>query len=217
MIRTILSEYQDPLDLVWLEACRRWGWKIDRSNQVFAAWDGSGTLTIGTTETLDADDSLAQLILHEFCHAMVEGSDSWNRPDWGLDITDRGQLFHEHACLVLQAAVSDPFGLRTFFGSTTDARQFYDGLPSTSAELRLKIESWVTAQDSTVCPFAMAARGYETAKQDRFWKPLQDALTATAAIAKIVNPFTADTSLWKTVTTDGSHLSGASSMKKVPK
>ena len=73
MMRTILSEYQDPVDLIWLQTCRRWGWQIDRSNQVFAAWNGKGTLTIGTSETLDADDSLAQLILHEFCHAMVEG------------------------------------------------------------------------------------------------------------------------------------------------
>lgn len=198
-MRTILSEYQDPLDLVWLETCRRWGWKIDRSDQVFAAWDGDGTLTIGTTETLDADDSLAQLILHEFCHAMVEGPDSWGHPDWGLDITDRSQLFHEHACLVLQAAVSDPFGLRTFFGSTTNARKFYDQLPGTPEEFSQKLESAVATEDQMPSPFAMARRGYETAKQDRFWKPLQDALTATAAIAKIVSPFTGKASLWKTV------------------
>lgn len=198
-MRTILSEYQDPLDVVWLEACRRWGWKIDRSDQVFAAWDGTGTLTIGTTETLDADDSLAQLILHEFCHAMVEGPDSWGRPDWGLDITDRSQLFHEHACLALQAAVSDHFGLRTFFGSTTDARKFYDALPVTSQGLRQKMESAVATEDSIVCPFAMAARGYKTAQQNRFWNPLQDALSATAAIAKAVSPFAGKTSLWKSV------------------
>lgn len=214
-MRTILSEYQDPLDIVWLNTCRRWGWKINRSDQVFAAWDGNETLTIGTSETLDADDSLAQLILHEFCHAMVEGPDSWNRPDWGLDITDRSQLFHEHACLVLQAAVSDPFGLRTFFGSTTDARKFYDLLPDTSADLLQRMQSAVSAKDNAICPFAMASRGYNTLKQDRFWKPLQDALAATAAIAEIVSPFAGDTSLWKAVSPGGYDLSDASPVKKV--
>lgn len=214
-MRTILSEYQDPLDLVWLEACRRWGWKIDRSDQVFAAWDGNGTLTIGTTETLDPDDSLAQLILHEFCHAMVEGPDSWNRPDWGLDITDRSQLFHEHACLVLQAAVSDPFGLRTFFGSTTDARKFYDRLPGTPEEFKQRIEFMVVTEGDESCPFAMAGRGYKTLKQDRFWKPLQDALIATASIAKAVSLFVSEKSIWNTVDVGCQDQFDANSMDEV--
>ena len=198
-MRTILSEYQDPVDLIWLQTCRRWGWQIDRSNQVFAAWNGKGTLTIGTSETLDADDSLAQLILHEFCHAMVEGPDSWNHPDWGLDITDRSQLFHEHACLVLQAAVSDPFGLRTFFGSTTDARKFYDQLPTTPEDLRQRMKFAVGTDGRDSCPFAMAGRGLATAKKEGYWQPLQDAFRATQQIAQAVQPFAFETSLWKSV------------------
>lgn len=202
-MRTVRSEYHDPLGIVWLATCRRWGWNVRRSDQVFAAWDGKSTLTIGTQETLDPDDSLAQLILHEFCHAMVEGPDSWQLADWGLDITDRSQLFHEHACLILQAAVSDSFGLRTFFGSTTDARAFYDRLPSSPEELSQRLcraaEADCQSEDATTDVFAMAAAGLKVAQSDRFWNPLQEALATTASLAKLVKPFADDSSLWSTV------------------
>lgn len=198
-MRSVRSEYQDPLDIVWLATCGRWGWKVSRSDQVFAAWDGECTLTIGTQETLDPDDSLAQLILHEFCHAMVEGPESWLKPDWGLDITDRSQLFHEHACLILQAALSDPFGLRTFFGSTTDARRFYDQLPNSPSALAGRLSDAGDLNDDPENIFAMAAEGLQMAKAERFWGPLQDALSTTAEFARLIQPFTDARSLWKTV------------------
>lgn len=208
-MRTIHSEYQDPLDAIWLETCRRWGWKVIRSDQVFAAWDGLGTLTIGTADTLDPDDSLAQLILHEFCHAMVEGPSSWGLPDWGLDITDRSQLAHEHAALILQAVVSDAFGLRTFFGSTTDARRYYDRLPASAVELRQSIQDPASVppnmdmgcseEKSSPCPFTMAAKGLAVLRtESNFRIPLQAAFEATAKIATITQAFAQPASLWST-------------------
>ena len=36
---------------------------------------------IGTADTLDADDSLAQMIFHELCHSLVQGEDSFARAE----------------------------------------------------------------------------------------------------------------------------------------
>ncbi|MEC8570726.1 MAG: YkgJ family cysteine cluster protein, partial [Planctomycetota bacterium] len=83
-MREITRKYQDPFDLVWLNAARQAGIMVERSTEVFASWNGKGVLYVGTPSTLDADDSLAQLIFHEMCHFLVEGSEAWNRPDWGL-------------------------------------------------------------------------------------------------------------------------------------
>ena len=44
--------------------------------------DGCGRLH--PKETLDEDDSLAQIVLHELCHALVEGPESLTKEDWGL-------------------------------------------------------------------------------------------------------------------------------------
>ncbi|MBT6435962.1 MAG: YkgJ family cysteine cluster protein, partial [Deltaproteobacteria bacterium] len=63
--RPITKIYQDPLDLIWTNTAKQLGMKLTRSSEVFAAWDGKETLTIGSPEDLDADDSLAQMIFHE--------------------------------------------------------------------------------------------------------------------------------------------------------
>ena len=95
-----------------------------------ASWNGAGVLTIGTPETLDPDDSLAQMILHETCHALCEGPESLQKMDWGLDNSSPAKRVHEHACLRLQAALADQYGLRAFFAATTMFRAYYDRLPS---------------------------------------------------------------------------------------
>ena len=67
--RTIDCAYEDPLDLVWLRTARELGMRVERSREVFAAWDGAGTLRIAAAEDMDADDSvdgvLVQLPLPE--------------------------------------------------------------------------------------------------------------------------------------------------------
>ena len=183
-MRAIHLKYSDPLDIIWIHAANRMGMRVERSNEVFAAWDGQGTLKVGTAETLDSDDTLAQMILHETCHALVEGPDAFSKPDWGLDITDRSQLVHEHACLRLQAAITQPFGLRQFFASTTDARRYYDALPDNS----------LSGDDDPATE--MAAAGFQRATNGPWSDFLTDALRATAAIATAVRTFADSDSLW---------------------
>ena len=81
MSREVTSRYIDPLTQVWLGAARRIGLRVVRTPDAYAATDGRGTLAIGTTDALDADDSLAQMIFHELCHSLVEGEESFSRPD----------------------------------------------------------------------------------------------------------------------------------------
>jgi hypothetical protein len=77
--------YRDPLDEVWIGAARRIGFTITRTPDAYASTDGRGTIMVGVPEVLDADDCLAQMILHELCHALVEGENGMRREDWGLD------------------------------------------------------------------------------------------------------------------------------------
>lgn len=127
--RVVTHRYADPLDVVWIEAAERMGIAIARSDGAYAWWDGRGTLTLGTDETLDADDCLAQMIFHEICHSLVQGPDSFEVNDWGLDNeTDRDRP-REHACLRAQALLAARHGLREVLAPTTDHRAFYDALP----------------------------------------------------------------------------------------
>ena len=85
--RVVSTRYDDPLDLIWLKAARDLGMRVERSAEVYASWDGDQTLSLSAPRGLDADDSLAQLIFHEICHALVAGPEGVRKPDWGLDNT----------------------------------------------------------------------------------------------------------------------------------
>ena len=122
MTRSITHQYQDPLDLVWLKAAAELGMSVRRSGEVYASWDGERVLTLASNADFDADDSLAQLIFHEICHALVAGPSERQRPDWGLDNTSERDLVYEHACHRLQATLAGRYGLRDFFAVTTEWR-----------------------------------------------------------------------------------------------
>jgi hypothetical protein len=128
-MREITHRYRDPLDVVWTEAALRIGLRIERSSECYASTDGRGTLIIGEDESLDDDDCLAQMVFHELCHSLVQGPESFERVDWGLDNVGDDDLAREHACLRVQAALSAPLGLRRILAPTTDHRAFYDALP----------------------------------------------------------------------------------------
>jgi hypothetical protein len=117
--RQIDAWYEDPLSLIWRSCAQGLGWRVERSAEVYASWDGRGTLRISDQAGMDPDDSVAQLILHEICHALVEGPAGLVLPDWGLENV---------ACHRLQAALADRVGLRRFFAPTTDWRPHYDAL-----------------------------------------------------------------------------------------
>lgn len=183
-MRRISKRYNDPLELVWLYAAKEIGFKIVRDPEVFASWDGKGTLKIGSQESLDPDDCLAQMIFHEICHALIEGPDSIVKEDWGLNPDMQVGAVNEHACLRLQAALADQFGLRQFFAATTDFRSYFDelgnepliGEADPAAELALK--AWTRANEG---PWA---------------SPIKVALEQTRAILDVVKSIAPSDSLW---------------------
>lgn len=173
--RVVTHVYRDPVDAIWLQLAHEIGWTIERSSEVYASTDGEGTLTLGTDDTLDADDCLAQMIAHEICHACVQG-ELGKAPDWGLDNTTDRDVEREHACLHLQAALCDAHGLRDVLAPTTDFRAYYDAIgpdplagETTAIQLAIEGERWLSRQP---------------------WAPrFAAALAATAQIAEVARDF----------------------------
>jgi len=192
--RPVLERYDDPLSLIWLDAAARLGIRVERSASAYAAWDGESTLTVASAEHLDADDSLAQLVFHELCHALVAGPDGRRRTDWGLDNTSERDLVFEHACHRVQAALAAPYGLRAFFAVTTEWRPYWDALPA---------DPLSGTDDPAI---ALARRALVEAEKTAFGAVLRDALDATARMADAVRARAPDGSLWKL--TRARHSSG---------
>jgi hypothetical protein len=169
--REVTHRYVDPLAEVWLGAARRIGLRIVRTPDAYAATDGGGTLAIGSDATLDADDSLAQMIFHELCHSLVEGEAAFARPDWGMDNTGPDHDWREHACLRLQWVLAGRHGLRALLAPTTDFRAFWD---------RLGGDVLADRADVSVQAAIAGLRRVEHPP----WAPaLDEALAATAQIA----------------------------------
>ncbi|MFK7988158.1 MAG: YkgJ family cysteine cluster protein [Sandaracinaceae bacterium] len=186
MTRAIRHRYEDPFDTLWLETARRIGLRVRRSADVFAATDGDGTLTVGAPATLDADDSLAQMIFHELCHSLVEGAESFEVEDWGLDNIDDRHRDNEYACLRTQAVLSRRYGLEVFFAPTTEHRVFYDGLGADP----------LAGDDASV---SMARRALSRAARDPWGPHLEEALSATRRVLETLAPFARAPSLASTL------------------
>jgi hypothetical protein len=187
MSRTVTARYSDPLEVVWIETARRLGMRLVRSGEVYASWDGAGTLTLSTPDAFDADDSLAQLLLHEICHALVEGPQGVASPDWGLDNQSERDVVREHACQRLQCALASVWGLRAFFGSTTDFRAYYDALPSDP----------LSTEESPGDPAVeFALQGARRAAEPPWAEALRAAFEATVVIVRATRPFAADDLLY---------------------
>ncbi|MBT6179163.1 MAG: hypothetical protein HOI23_18105 [Deltaproteobacteria bacterium] len=182
--RPITKIYQDPLDLIWTNTAKQLGMKLTRSSEVFAAWDGKETLTIGSPEDLDADDSLAQMIFHEICHAIVQGPGSMSQENWGLNNTDGRDDLREMACIRLQAALAENFGLKEFFAVTTDWRSYHDSLPSNP----------LTGDDDPALEIALEA--HRRATSGPWAESISAALRATQTIVAAAYPFSNQDSLF---------------------
>lgn len=181
--RPVTARYVDPLAEVWLAAARALGLTVERRADAYAATDGHGALIIGTDATLDADDSVAQMIFHELCHALVQGDGAFARPDWGLDNQTTQHAWREHATLRLQRTLAARHGLTRLFAPTTDYRMFWDALPADP--LADRADPTVIA---AIVALARAARAP--------WAPvLTTALTATAAIVGATTAHAAPDSL----------------------
>jgi hypothetical protein len=176
--RTPAHIYLDPVDAIWLTVADRIGFRVVRSKEAYASTDGRGTMVIGASDTLDADDCLAQMILHELCHSIIEGEHSLALPDFGLDNQGSADTTREHACLRLQAWLSDRHGLREVLAPTTDFRSYYEQLPKDPI-----------ADDG---PAAAAAREGARRSEGPPWAPhLQHGLRATAQVIDAVRALAA--------------------------
>ncbi|MFK7929228.1 MAG: hypothetical protein AB8H79_13630 [Myxococcota bacterium] len=129
---------------------------------MFASLDGSGGLTLGAPETLDADDCLAQLIFHEICHWLVNGADAVHQVDWGFEPME-GLDWREWPTLRVQHALASRHGLAVELAPTTDARQYWDRLThslrpldSSDLEIRTVERAQVALQRSELTPWQPA-------------------------------------------------------------
>jgi len=178
-IRVPTRRYQDPLAWVWQACAERIGFRVRRTADAYASSDGRGTLWIADDGLFDPDDSLAQMIFHELCHALVEGDAGETRQDWGLGYAVGSNPWREHACLRLQAYLAGAAGLRDFFAPTTDFRvTFWDSLPD---------DPFFAPEDAggrreKSCVAGRIAAWRSTLPR---WQPLHQALAATAAIAAV--------------------------------
>jgi len=183
-MRKIDARYEDPLDTIWIGVARALGFEVQRSGEVFASV-ADGVLRIGAPETLDPDDCLAQMVLHEVCHSLVQGHAGLDAPDWGLDNLGSDDLVREHACLRVQAALLRPLGLAVALAPTTAHRAFYDALGEPLGG---------DGEDVRLAREALARVTQEP------WHPvLGEALEATATIAHLAAPHAPEGSLWSRV------------------
>ena len=177
-IRQPTHVYHDPLARVWTACAEAVGFRIVRTPDAYASTDGKGTLLIAVDEMFDPDDSLAQMIFHELCHALVEGEDGEKKEDWGIGYAIGNNPWREHAALRLQAYLAAQVGLRDFFAPTTDFRvSFWNALPTDPFDA--PPEQGGRRERSCVAARVAAWR----ASQARWAKPLNQALAASAAIA----------------------------------
>jgi len=182
--RPIRSRYVDPCELVWLTTASRLGLHIRRSPLVFSATDGSGRLQLSTRADLDADDCLAQMVLHEICHWCTNGLDTFAERDWGFDL-DGPTDPREHAALRLQAWLADHVELRTMFGPTGVYRQYYDRIPD---------DPCAPINDSEWEHHVVGlARDAIERIQSAPWDPhVVRAMQATAQLRSLVEPFVSE-------------------------
>jgi hypothetical protein len=118
------------IDQIWIDAAARCGFRVERGVAAYATTDGDLVISIGARPLLDVDDSLAQLVFHELCHALVQGEDNWRKADWGLDNTTDRDDDREAACLRLQAHWADRHDLRAAMAPTTPWKTYYAALPA---------------------------------------------------------------------------------------
>jgi hypothetical protein len=188
-VRVPTHRYSDPLDEIWLACAARIGFAVARTGEAYAVTRGDGVIRVGARELLDPDDGLAQMLLHELCHALVEGEEAWTRPDWGLDNMSERDTPREEACLRLQATLLGAVGLRRVLAPTTDHRALYDALPGDAL-----------AGAGRAVELARIAHG--RAQRKPFAPHLHDALAASAVVVRAAAPFATPASLWSTVEAD---------------
>ena len=186
------------IDEIWSSVARALGFELQRSTDCYAASDGKGRIFIGVPEILDVDDSFAQLVFHELCHAFVEGWHSQCLPDWGLDVSGGADTAREHACLRVQAHLASQFKLRALMAPTTEYRDYYESIgpqalgpqalgpqalgPQALGEQALGEEASLVAKDDPAVAIARVALASPAPAAASWILTLQQALATTASL-----------------------------------
>lgn len=178
---------QDPLAIIWLATAARLGLRIVRRPDVYASSDGAGTIALGDAPSLDPDDTLAQMILHEICHWIVAGPVAIHEIDWGFPPTEELHWL-EWPTLRLQRALVAPHGLERLLAPTTAGRAYWNRLADPLEPLDDSPQE-ARIVDETVRALTRAAGA-------PWGGPLTAALRATAAIRAIVLPVAPPTTTW---------------------
>ena len=180
MEKTPVAPLDAPaIDQIWIDAAGRCGFRVERGEAAYASTDGRATILIGARAVLDDDDSLAQLVMHELCHALVQGEANWSRPDWGLDNTSDRDDDAEAACLRLQAHWADQRGLRGLMAPTTPWKSYYAALPA---------DPLFPAGSADEAPCALAAAAIGLAAGKAMDVVIDQALAATAGLLGLAAP-----------------------------
>ena len=187
--RPVRSRYVDPLEVVWLATARRLALTIRRNPDIFSMTDGRGLMEFSTRPELDEDDNLAQMTLHELCHWVTNGVDTYHQRDWGFPLWEKIDV-REHACVRLQCWLASRYGLREMFGPTGCFRQYYDALPVDPLEPRPGRKEQESAWEAAACRIATDA--VARVQQEPFWTPISQALAATAAFRRQLDAFADD-------------------------
>lgn len=182
--RPVRSRYVDPVEVVWLATARRLALTVRRDPSIFSRTDGQGLLALGPRSTLDADDCLAQMILHEICHWITNGVDTWHDRDWAFELDGEVDV-REHACLRLQCWLGQRWGMREMFGPTGGYRQYYDQLP---------LDPLAPIDDSEweAAAVRIGEQAVWRAQQLPWWPALSAAMEATRAARDLLQPFAGD-------------------------
>jgi hypothetical protein len=179
--RPILSRYLDPVELIWLATAQRLGLTVRRDPAIFSRTDGSGMLWLGPRDDLDADDTVAQMLFHEICHWITNGVETFHEEDWGFPLDDADDP-REFACLRVQAALADRYGLRGMFGPTGKYRAYFDQIPSDPFD---PIDA--SAAEAEIVTITRAV--WPRVDRPPFAPHVDAALAATAAVRDTVRPF----------------------------
>jgi hypothetical protein len=182
--RPIRSRYLDALELIWLSTARRLGLTLRRDPSIFSRTDGSGHLWLGPRADLDPDDTLCQMLLHELCHWITNGIETFHEQDWGFPLMD-GDDPREFSSLRLQAWLADQHGLRGMLGPTGKYREYFD---------RIGADPLAPLDDSPgeAHIVAVAREAIVRSQGAPFQPALGQALTATAALRDLLLPFDVD-------------------------
>jgi hypothetical protein len=184
-VRENMAEATDPLDLIWIVTAQRLGLQVRRRADAFASSDGHGTLWIGTPDTLDDDDCVAQMVFHEICHWIVGGEPTRHAVDWGFEpMEDLHWL--EYPTLRLQFELAGRYGLRDLLAPTTEGRRYWDAL--TDAVV-LQPGEGPEILDRT-------KEALERSRAAPWHDPLDLVLSATAQLRRIVLPYAVET-IWR--------------------